>query len=128
MFATGEPRSGTTLMHALMAFDPDVLRLYVAHGFRPAPEGVRLKCDPEHEARTFEMGGSHDTWSILPEIETPVTVLAGRVDGGGPAQVAGPVADRLANATFTQHDDWNHFAPFIDPASMAAIVRTATPR
>ncbi len=35
----------------MMAFDPDVLRLYVAHGFRPSPEGVRLKCDPEHEAR-----------------------------------------------------------------------------
>jgi len=106
----------------MMAFDPDVLRLYVAHGFRPAPEGVRLKCDPEHEARTFDMGGTHPTWASLPEIDTPVTVLAGRVDGAGPAAVAGPVAERLPNATYLQRDDWNHFTPFVEPAAMAAIV------
>ncbi len=109
----------------MMAFDPDVVRLYVAHGFRPSPEGVRLKCDPEHEARTYDAGGTHTTWSTLPEIETPVVVLAGLVDGFGPSAIAEEIAGQLPNATYIQRDEWNHFTPFIDPAAMAAIVRDA---
>ncbi len=109
----------------MMAFDPDVLRLYVAHGFRPAPEGVRLKCDPEHEARTFDTGGTHGTWAVLPEIRTPVVVVAGKVDEFGPAAIAREIADQLPNASYVEHDEWNHFTPFIDPGAMATLVRTA---
>ena len=110
----------------MMAFDPDVLRLYVAHGFRPSPEGVRLKCNPEHEARTFDTGGSHSTWGHLPEIETPVVVLAGKVDEFGPAAIAREITEELPNATYIQRDEWNHFTPFIDPAAMAALIVEAT--
>ena len=109
----------------MMAFDPDVLRLYVAHGFRPSPEGVRLKCDPEHEARTFDTGGIHSTWGVLPEIETRVVVVAGKVDEFGPAAIAREIAEALPNASYVEHDEWNHFTPFIDPAAMAALVREA---
>jgi pimeloyl-ACP methyl ester carboxylesterase len=110
----------------MMAFDPDVLRLYVAHGFRPAPEGVRLKCDPEHEARTFDTGGTHTTWAELPDIDTRVVVVAGKVDEFGPAAIAREIADQLPNATYIEHDEWNHFTPFIDPAAMASIVLDAS--
>ena len=109
----------------MMAFDPDVLRLYVAHGFRPSPEGVRLKCDPEHEARTFESSGSHSTWGVLPEIETQVVVVAGTVDEFGPAAIAREIAEALPNASYVEHDEWNHFTPFIDPTAMATLVREA---
>ena len=109
----------------MMAFDPDVLRLYVAHGFRAAPEGVRLKCDPEHEARTFDTGGTHATWAVLPEIETRVVVVAGKVDEFGPAAIAEEIADRLPNASYVERDEWNHFSPFVDPAAMAGLVRDA---
>ncbi len=109
----------------MMAFDPDVLRLYVAHGFRPAPEGVRLKCDPEHEARTFDTGGTHGTWAILPEIATEVMVMAGHVDEFGPAAIAREMAGQLPNATYIEHAEWNHFTPFVDPAAMATLVRDA---
>ena len=110
----------------MMAFDPDVLRLYVAHGFRPAPEGIRLKCDPEHEARTFDNGGNHTTWADLPEIDTRVVVVAGKVDEFGPAAIAREIAEALPNASYVEHDEWNHFTPFIDPAAMATLVRNAT--
>jgi pimeloyl-ACP methyl ester carboxylesterase len=109
----------------MMAFDPDVLRLYVAHGFRPSPEGIRLKCDPEHEARTFDTGGTHSTWSVLPEIGTRVVVVAGKVDEFGPAAIAREIAEALPNADYVEHDEWNHFTPFIDPAAMAELVREA---
>ena len=109
----------------MMAFDPDVLRLYVAHGFRPSPEGIRLKCDPEHEARTFDTGGVHTTWAELPSIDTKVVVVAGKVDEFGPAAIAREISEQLPNATYVEHDEWNHFTPFIDPAAMAELVRNA---
>ncbi len=109
----------------MMAFDPDVLRLYVGHGFRPAPEGIRLKCDPEHEARTFDTGGAHTTWAELPDIDTRVVVIAGQVDEFGPAAIAEEIADHLPNATYVENDSWNHFAPFIDPGAMATLIRDA---
>ncbi|MEP6299830.1 MAG: alpha/beta hydrolase [Ilumatobacter sp.] len=103
------------------AFAPDVVRLYVGHGFRPAPEGVRLKCDPEHEARTFETGASHTTWDVLPEIDTRVVVVAGG-DAMGPAEVAPLIAERLANSMFVEQPDSNHFGPFIDPGGTADLI------
>ncbi len=109
----------------MMMFDPDVLRLYVGHGFRPAPEGVRLKCDPEHEARTFDTGGAHATWADLPDIHTRVVVVAGKVDEFGPAAVAREIAEALPNATYIENESWNHFTPFIDPPAMAAIISDA---
>lgn len=109
----------------MMAFDADVLRLYVAHGFRPAPEGVRLKCDPETEGATFDTGGNHQTWAALPEIDVPVVVIAGDVSESGPASIAVEIAERLPDSTYVQRDDWNHFTPFIDPPAIAEQIRTA---
>ncbi|MGB3734881.1 MAG: alpha/beta hydrolase [Ilumatobacter sp.] len=105
----------------MQMFAPDIVRLYVGHGFRPAPEGVRLKCDPEHEARTFETGASHSTWDLLPEITTRVVIVAGG-DQMGPAEVAPKVAERLANSLYVEQPDSNHFGPFIDPAGTADLI------
>jgi hypothetical protein len=47
MFATGEPRSGTTLMHALMAVDPDARALRFWEVMHPSPPpGVVQGIDP----------------------------------------------------------------------------------
>ena len=57
---------------------PEALDAYVRHGFAAGEDGqVHLKCAPEVEAGTFELGGKHRTWDVLPEIEVPVLVLAG---------------------------------------------------
>lgn len=106
----------------MSAFDSDVLRLYVAHGFRPAPEGVRLKCDPETEATTFEQGARHRTWDLLPEIETPIVVIGGKIDGMGPAAVAQPIAEQLPNARFVDLPETTHLGPFIDPDGFATLI------
>lgn len=109
----------------MSSFDPDVVRLYVGHGMRPAPEGVRLTCDPEHEARTFESGGSHTTWGLLPEIDTRVVVVAGG-DAMGPAEIAPGVAQRLPNSLFIEQPDSSHFGPFVDPAGTADLIADLT--
>jgi hypothetical protein len=47
MFATGEPRSGTTLMHALMAANPEARALRFSEVMRPSPPpGVAGADDP----------------------------------------------------------------------------------
>jgi pimeloyl-ACP methyl ester carboxylesterase len=104
------------------AFTPEALHLYVDHGFKADPDGVRLKCDPEHEAATFEMGARHDTWDILAGIELPVTIIGGRLDGTGPAAVAEQVAQQLPDGRYVYVDEFDHFAPMSDPAAMAKLI------
>lgn len=101
--------------------DPEMLRLYVAHGFRPAPEGVRIKCDPEHEARTFEGGALHGTWDVLPEIDSRTVVIGGG-DEEGPARVSAGIAERLPHCLFIQQPDATHFGPFVDPSGTADLI------
>ncbi|NND74795.1 MAG: alpha/beta hydrolase [Ilumatobacter sp.] len=108
----------------MSAFDADVRRLYVGHGFRPSPEGVRLICEPEHEARTFEQGAQHRTWDLLPDIATPTVIIAG-ANGMGPAIVAPRIAGQLPHGTFVERADWNHLSPFIDPDGVAELIRAA---
>jgi len=110
----------------LNGWRPDALRAYVEHGFRPTDDGVTLKCTPQVEAATFATA-SIDTWGLLPQITTPVTVLAGRLDGTPPPAFAEPVAQRLANATFQRLDELDHFGPMTHPDVLAAQISAALP-
>ena len=51
MFATGEPRSGTTLMHALMSVDPDARALRFWEVMRPSPPPGTTGSDDPRRAR-----------------------------------------------------------------------------
>lgn len=107
----------------LGAFTDDALRAYVEGGFALGDDGhVHLKCRPEHEAATFEMGHGHRTWDVLGEIEAPVWVVAGAPHPGQPGSLAAAIADRLGNGRYLQFDDMDHFGPMTHPAEVAAIV------
>jgi pimeloyl-ACP methyl ester carboxylesterase len=106
----------------LMAFTPEALRAYVEHGLEPTAEGVTLRCHPDHEARTFETGAEHRTWNVLPEIETPVVVVAGRDDGSSPATIAPLIAERLPHCRYVQLEHVDHFAPMTHPDEIAELV------
>lgn len=57
MFATGEPRSGTTLMHALMSVDPDARALRFWEVMHPSPPpGVVEGIDPRQALADEEWG------------------------------------------------------------------------
>lgn len=51
MFATGEPRSGTTLMHALMSVDPDARALRFWEVMRPSPPPGTMNDDDPRRAQ-----------------------------------------------------------------------------
>ncbi len=109
-------------------FDPDILRLYVEHGFAPSVDGdgVTLRCAPEHEARTFERGATHNVFDLLPQIETRIVVVSGKVEvERSPAGIAESIAQRLPNSTYIELAAGNHLSPFIDPDEIARLIRDA---
>jgi pimeloyl-ACP methyl ester carboxylesterase len=95
----------------LDAFEPAALDAYVRHGFQPDGGGVRLKCDPELEALTFEAGTNQRTWQLLPEIEVPVVVASGRVGDDQPSRFAADVAGALPHGRFVELTELDHFGP-----------------
>jgi pimeloyl-ACP methyl ester carboxylesterase len=108
----------------LNVFTPEALRAYVEYGFRLGEDGqVHIKCTPEHEARTYELGGQHDTWERLVDVRIPVLVVAGRREEMQPSGFAELIADRLPDAELLRLNELGHFGPMEDPARMAAIVR-----
>jgi pimeloyl-ACP methyl ester carboxylesterase len=116
-FASKPPLSG---------FTPAALDAYVRHGFRQGDDGmVHIKCLPETEAATFQLGATHRTWDLLPEIHTPVLVLSGLPAPDSPSRIAREVADRLPNATYVQLDELDHFGPMTHPAQVADLIADA---
>ena len=78
----------------------------------------------EHEARTFETGGTHGFWDALPEVQTQVVVVSGKVDEErSPAGIASSVAERLPNGSYIELTAGNHLMPFIDPDIIADLLR-----
>jgi pimeloyl-ACP methyl ester carboxylesterase len=102
---------------------PEVLGLYVEHGFADTPAGtIRLKCSPETEARTFEGSARHDTFSRLGDIHCPVLVMSGPAADGRPAEIASEVARLLPQGELHTFERLGHFGPLEDPPAVAGIV------
>jgi pimeloyl-ACP methyl ester carboxylesterase len=108
----------------MSSFHPAARQAYVRHGFKPTPDGtVELKCLPEHEARTYETGGSHGTWEDLARVSVPTWVIAGAQAPFQPSSIAPRIAELVPNATYVQYDDMGHFGPLENPHALATLVR-----
>lgn len=110
----------------LSSLHPDALAAYVRHGFTQQPDGVHVKCDPEFEAQTYEMGATHDTWLHLGKLRTPTWVMAGAHADSAPAAIAPQIAERIPGCTFVRWADQGHFGPLDDPARFASFIREVT--
>lgn len=108
------------------ALDRYALSAYVEHGFVEQPDGtVRLKCEPEHEARTYEMGMLHDAFDGLPKVVCPVTVVCGEVTDAFPEPIIELIAERLPAGTAGVLPGLGHFGPLQDPSAVAASIEAA---
>lgn len=106
-------------------FDPVARSAYVRHGFKPTGDGeIELKCHPEHEARTYETGGTSGAWDDLVAIDIPVWVISGAPAPFQPSSFAIKVAEQLPRSTYVQYDDLGHFGPLERPDIIAALVET----
>jgi pimeloyl-ACP methyl ester carboxylesterase len=104
-------------------FTDEALDAYLDGGFREEPDGsLTLKCEPEHEARVFEMGAQHSAFQALERVQCPVRVVRGAVSPG-PAQFADAIVAELPNATLEVHEHLGHFGPQQAPDEIAASIR-----
>ncbi len=107
----------------LNVMHPDALLAYVRHGFATQPDGsVLIKCSPEHEARTYEMGAVHDTWNDLPKLRVPVWLVSGAVIPHTPGAIAALIANEIPGSSRVQWDDLGHFGPMQDPLRFAQLI------
>lgn len=110
----------------LDVLDPEVLRAYVEHGFVDLPGGrVALRCRPEHEARIYANGFSHDAYPRLGRVACPVTLAWGGQSRALGRRLMEPVAARLPRARTEELAGLGHFGPLEDPARVAASVLAA---
>lgn len=113
----------------MATFHPDARTAYVQHGFKPSPSGgVELKCLPEHEARTYETGGSSGAWDTLGAITVPTWVVSGAPAPFQPSSFARAVAEQIPGATYVQYDELGHFGPLERPDIIAALVENVASR
>lgn len=121
-----EARANYASKPPLMWLDPRVLEGYVGCGFRDLPDGtVTLACEPEHEARTYEMGGQHGAYSRLAQVQCPVSLVCGETsDAIGPATLDLQAA-RLPRATTDVWADHGHFGCLADPDRTVASILAA---
>jgi pimeloyl-ACP methyl ester carboxylesterase len=112
----------------LSVMTPEVLRLYVEHGFRPiagddgAPAGVEIVCTADIEAGIFARSRDNGVWHLLPGIATPTTVVAGHVDELQPSGRCAAIAARLPDARSVDLPHQSHLGPFSHPDEFADLV------
>lgn len=117
-----EARGNFAAKPPLSSLHPTALDAYVRFGFTPSDDGVIIKCQPEFEARTYEMGAMHDTWNSLERLTVPTWVMTGAHAEHSPAAIATRIADLLPNGTLVEWRDRGHFGPLEDPVRFASFV------
>ena len=108
----------------MAAFRRDALDAYVVHGFRHTDDGVTLKCNPEHEARTYESGAGHETWSSLSSLNVPLWVVGSPEQQYQPSAIAPRISEQVPGARYEVWNEVSHFGPMEDPDRFADFVAT----
>ncbi|MDJ0790403.1 MAG: alpha/beta hydrolase [Acidimicrobiia bacterium] len=104
------------------AWDPFVLDLYVDHAWGPGPEGWEIKCGPAVEADYYREGNNVDTWDRLPEIQAPVTLVAGSESDTHTGEYLHALERRFAAVDLVVVEDHGHLVPMESPRSIAEII------
>lgn len=110
----------------LSSLDPEVLFLYVEHGFEDAPGGtVRLRCKPEDEALIFAAGFESDALDHLEAVHCPVTIATGTSSGDLGRASASRIVAQLAGGRLVELDGLGHLGPLEAPLAVAGSVLDA---
>ena len=107
------------------SLDPEVLRIYVDHGFAQNPDGtVSLKCLPHNEAEVYAHGMAHHAFASLHEVTCPVWIAMG-VEDAVPAVFARAISESLPHGTVASFPNLGHFGPLEDPEAVAHSILDA---
>ena len=104
----------------LNQLDPAALESYVRGGFEPGEDGkVTLRCAPTTEATLFRGAGESGAWEVLPKLDLPVAIVAGRQEASGPSSFGPAALTQLQHGTFFERPHLGHFGPLEDPRGAA---------
>lgn len=110
----------------LSALSPEALAAYVTYGFdERSDRSVTLRCRPEVEAATYEMGGRHHAFAHLGELSCALTVARGAATSPGPASFAPDIVAATPGARLEEHPDLGHFGPLEAPGAVAEAIDAA---
>ena len=99
------------------------LLAYLEHGFHRLDGGaIRIKMDPEDEARMYQMS-PNPIWDHLHRVACPVVVASGKPAPSTPSAWAVRVAEQLPRARVEVFDDLTHMGPFEAPERIAGAAQ-----
>ena len=104
------------------AWDREVLRLYIDHGFTATEEGWTLRCEPAVEAEAYRQGSNVDTWDRLSEIACRVSIVVGSKSDSVLHEHLSDLQDRFPDAGRVVLEGFGHLAPMEAPAAVAATI------
>ena len=104
------------------AWDPEILGLYVDHGWGQGPDGWEIRCAPEIEADYYREGNNVDTWDRLPEIDIPVVLIAGDRSDTHRGPYLEQLCHRFRHVDVRVIEDAGHLVPMERPEAIASIV------
>jgi len=122
VFADRDAAHARFSARAFKDWDPEVLDLYVDHGFRSTERGWELKCSPGVEADYYREGNNHDTWDRLGEIDTPVVLVAGEHSDSHHGPYLSQLQARFPKAHLEIIPDAGHLVPMERPDVVADVV------
>jgi pimeloyl-ACP methyl ester carboxylesterase len=103
--------------------DPEALSAYVTHGMvDDGAGGVRLACDPEHEARAFEQY-LQQGFDELGAVGAPALIVHGRHSVEAQRQWFPVIAAALPHGLSQEFPESGHFGPFGDVDRTVASLR-----
>ncbi|MFN8534312.1 MAG: alpha/beta hydrolase [Dehalococcoidia bacterium] len=107
------------------AWQPEVVGLYVEHGFRDRPDGtIELKCPGWVEAQGYEVTPSTDPWPLMPAVDSPVLLVRAGQSRLFTPTIADDLAAMLPAARLVTVPGRSHALPMEDPVLIADLART----
>ena len=110
------------------AWHPMAFEGYLDCGLIETTEGTELACRPQDEVAIYQAATEHRVWDLLPNVEAPVTILAGEFSDTHPAAFLTRTAERIPNSRFEVVAGTGHFLPMEKPDRVADQIELAVRR
>lgn len=107
---------------AFSTWVPEILDLYVDHGWGPGEEGWTIRCEPTVEADYYREGNNVDTWDHLAAIDTDVILMAGETSETHRGSYLADLVDQFPRADLVVVEGAGHLVPMEEPMTVAAVV------
>ncbi|GIW08924.1 MAG: alpha/beta hydrolase [Dehalococcoidia bacterium] len=109
---------------AFSTWQPEVLALYVEHGFRDLPDGgIEIKCPGWVEAQGYEASPTANPWPHLATVDCPVLLVRAETSRLFSEAIVADLLATLPDARAVTVPERSHALPMEDPLLVAHLAR-----